>query len=213
MPLQSPKLESVRPSWPDWTGKTVVCIATGPSLTAEQIEHVYGSRMRDECRVIAINEAGLHRYLPLAAPWADMLYAADKTWWSHYKPSFMGYRISGEPVNDVLTTPLRMLERQEPMPREPGTVISGGHSGFQALGLSLTLGAARVLLLGYDCGGGPARNCHKDRPDKFKRDVDMGAWTENYRRVRKEWPDVEVLNCAQYSRIDCYEKHDIEDVL
>lgn len=199
--------------WPDWTGRTVVCIATGPSLDAEQIERVREHRQADKCRVIAINEAGLRRYLPLAAPWADVLYAADRVWWSHYLPGFYGLRVSGEPVPNVNTTPLKMLERDEPMPREPGSVVSGGHSGFQALGLALTLGATRIILLGYDCGGGPTRNCHTNRPEKFMRRTGMDRWIETYNRVPREWPHVTIFNCGKYSRMNAFPKKSLEDVL
>lgn len=208
--------------FPDFTGFDVVCIATGPSLTALQVETVRLARKANRCRVIAINEAGLTQYKPLAAPWADILYAADRAWWYHYRPEFYGYRFSGEPVPElnlngtiipaVHTDPLTMVNADEKMPREPGSVVSGGHSGFQALGLALTLGAARVLLLGFDCGG-TGRNCHTDRPEQFKRKVDMGAWVRCYNRVPVEWPDVPVINCSPTSAITAFPKQAIEAIL
>jgi hypothetical protein len=57
-----------------WEGKTVVCIAGGPSLTKEQLELVRAARERDAVRVIVINDAYL------IAPWADVLYFADARW-------------------------------------------------------------------------------------------------------------------------------------
>ena len=208
--------------WPDWSGDTVVCVATGPSLTAEDVQRVHGRRMLDRCKVIAINEAGLTQYKPLAAPWADILYAADQKWWRHYVPEFYGLRVSGEPVPRaeqngqvfpaIHTVPLKMLERGELMPREPGSVVSGGHSGFQALGLALTLGAARILLLGYDCGG-PQRNCHADRPAHFQNDANMNRWIQCYNRVPHEWPMVTVINCSMISRIAAFNKLPLEDAI
>lgn len=197
---------------PNWRNEAIVCIATGPSLTAEQIDAVHTARIYDRCKVIAINEAALPQYKPLAAPWADMLYAADRTWWQHYRPEFYGYRISGEPVEGVKTTPLKCLQRNEPMSRDPEQVVSGGHSGFQALGLALALGASKVILLGYDCGG-PKRNAHMNRPDHFKRDVNMAQWITVYNRVPKEWPGVPVYNCSPISRITAFPKVPLEDVL
>lgn len=212
--LQSGSTEKVngKPRFPDWTGRIVVLIATGPSLTAEQIEYVKKKRKRGKCRVIAINEAGVSTYKPLAAPWADMLYAADRAWWQHYKPEFYGYRVSGEPVEGVNTIPLKMLEREEPMSRDPSTVVSCGHSGFQALGLALALGATKIIMLGYDCGG-PKRNAHDNRPEAFKRRVNMQAWAECYDRVPREFPDVEFANCAPYSAIRAFPKCELTEVL
>ena len=208
-----PKVSEKSSTWPDWTGQTVVCVATGPSLTAEQVERVHVARLADRCRVVAINEAGLPQYKPLAAPWADILYAADLKWWIHYRPEFYGLRVSGEVVPGVHTIPLTMLEREEKMPHVPGAVVSAGHSGFQALGLALTLGANRVILLGYDCGGGVGRNCHKDRPSQFKLDVEMSVWTTHYNRVPIEFPDVEFINCSDVSAITAFEKRELEKVL
>lgn len=204
---------SASTKWPDWNGATAVLVATGPSLTAEDVALVRDNAKH--LRVIAINEAGLPQYAPLAAPFADILYAADRAWWQHYRPTRPDYQrhVSGEVVEGVETIALTMLERGQPMPREPGAVVSGGHSGFQALGLALTLGAARILLLGFDCGGGPARNCHADRPAQFKRQVNMRAWADFYNTVPREWPHVEVVNCGQYSTITAFDKRALENVL
>ena len=198
--------------WPDWSGRTAVLIATGPSLTPADVALVHHARAVDRCRVIAINEAGLRQYIPLAAPWADVLYAADRTWWEFYRPEFYGLRVSGESVPTVHTRPLKMLERGEKMPRQPGSVVSAGHSGFQALGLALTLGASRVYLLGYDCGG-KKRNCHENRPKQFSKDTAMDQWVQHYNRVPVEWPEVPVINCAADSRITAFEKRPLSEVL
>ena len=205
--LQASCQESEKPKlspWPDWTNQTAVCVATGASLNAEDIAHI-GSK----ARVIAINGAGLVRYLPLSIPTADILYAADRAWWQHYNPTFSGLRVSGEPVNGIDTIPLKMLERDEPMAREPGTVVSAGHSGFQALGLALTLGAKRVLLLGYDCKAGRAH----DRPEQFNRQGPYEQWAQAYNRVPKEWPDVEIINCTRDSAITAFPMATIQATL
>jgi hypothetical protein len=179
-----------------------VCIATGPSLTAEQIDYVHQARIADRCRVIAINEAGLGIYHPLSAPWADVLYAADSSWWRHYQPEFYGYRISGEPVE----------ERTVSLNGKTVTQV-GVHSGFQALQLAITCGATKTILIGFDCSKDGGRNCHHNRPDHFKRDPNMNAWAEVYRRISKEWPDDEVLNATIRSKIDAFPRVRLEDVL
>ena len=220
-PSDSKSLKSGKPRWPDWSGETVACIATGPSLTAEQIVRVKDSGIK----AIAINEAGLDRFVPLAAPWADILYAADRRWWRYYIDEVPDgiMRVSGEVIkekrlNDTVipaidTIALKMLDMDKgPMPKEPGSVVSGGHSGFQALGLALSLGAKRILLLGYDCGG-PKRNCHEDRPEVFCVHNQPQQWVQHYNRVPKEWPDVEVINCSPISKIACFKKRPIEEVL
>lgn len=212
---ESQRRESAKPSkWPDWHHQTCVCIASGPSLTEEQLVMVHSYRKHGAMtlRAIAINDCGLRRCLPLAAPWADILYAADQRWWQFYKPAFTGLRISGEEVKDVETTPLTMLARGEPMPREPGSVVSGDHSGFQALGLALTLGATRIILLGYDCGGNK-RNCHPNREPRFSSEPPFDQWAAKYNQVSGRWPHVEIINCSPQSRISAFRKTEIREVL
>ncbi len=193
-----------------------MCVATGPSLTPEQVDYVHRARIDDRCRVIAVNEAGLRQYLPLSAPWADILYAADRKWWEHYIPEFYGMRVCGDHTMPKVANvhQLDVLQTEQPMPRVPGRVLSGGHSGFQALNMALGLGAQRVILVGYDCGG-PERNCHKDRPAVMTR---LGRppfeyWVQQYNRVPKEFPNRRVILCAQHSRITAFEKSELEDVL
>ncbi len=205
---------------PDWTGRTVTILATGPSLDRRQIRLVREARRTDRCRVIAINEAGLRRFLPLSAPWADILYAADAHWWSHYKPSFYGLRLYGEidpnsptPPKAANVLPLHVWQRGDTMGLLPGEVLSGGHSGFQALNLALTLGARKVILLGYDCGGS-ARNCHRDRAAMFTQiQPPFDAWAAMYDRVPVQFPNQTVVLCSPESRISAFENMDLEDAL
>ena len=70
-----------------WSGETVVVIATGPSLTAEDVDYCRG-----KARVIAINDAYT------LAPWADALYATDAKWWHWHRgvASFTGAKWSME---------------------------------------------------------------------------------------------------------------------
>jgi hypothetical protein len=108
----------------------------------EDVEHCRG-----KARVIAINDA--HRL----APWADVLYAADARWWEHYAgvPEFGGMKYAMQQkaarwpgVTVLQNTGERGVERN------PCGLRSGRHSGYQAMGLAVHLGASRVILLGYD---------------------------------------------------------------
>jgi len=227
---ESQKRESEKLSehaWPDWKQQTVVIMASGPSLTADDVRLVKAQRdfgaMTVRC--IAINDCGLARRLPLSAPWADILYAADARWWQFYKPAFTGLRISGENVPDVKgedgqmvevpTRPLEMITTGVgPMPRVPGKVVHGNHSGFQALGLALSLGASRVLLLGYDCGVTHNRRyAHKNREKQFCRESPYGKWPEPYNQVPVCFPNVEVINCAMESNLQVFPKRELREVL
>src|SRR3546814_16900792 len=57
-----------------WDGMTVACIASGPSLTAEDCESI---RTAGLPAIVTNNTWQL-------APWADVLYAGDYQWWKRY---------------------------------------------------------------------------------------------------------------------------------
>lgn len=219
LPESGEKASAKPKKLPDWSGDTVVIMATGASLSADDIDCAH----RHAVRTIAVNGAGLTRHLPLAAPWSDILYAADAKWWRYYQPDFGGLKVSGEPVLHaeiagyqyaaVDTIPLTMLEPDQPMPRTPGKVVGGGHSGFQALGLALSLGASRVLLLGYDCRSiGDKRTAH-ERPDFFNIGSPFASWATLYNMVPRQWPGVDIINCSVHSAITAFPKAPIAEAL
>lgn len=199
-----------KPNLPDWSGLTVACIGTGPSLSISDLELL---RERRDIKSVAINNAGLRESLPFAAPWADILYAADDTWWAHFKPQTRALKVGArDPIPETDVT-LQMLEREEPMPRTPGAVVSGGFGGFQALGMVLSMGAKRVLLLGYDCRKIDGKRNAMPREDRWQRDVDMGAWVQPFGKVNVYFPDREVINCSLESAITAFPKMMLQEAL
>ena len=195
-----------------------MCIAAGPSLTEHDLGVVENYRRNGGRTVhaIAINNVGLAESAPLCAPWADIMYAADRVFWDHYRPDFAGMRVTGDPpINDYEQVQLKMLATgTDRMPRTPGSVITGNHSGFQALGLALTLGVSCVYLLGYDCGViAGERWAHPDRDEKFRRESPFQNWLPAYQQVAAEWPLVEIINCSMQSHLEVFRKVPIKELL
>lgn len=126
---------------------TIVCIGGGPSLTAADVE-----MCRGRAPVVAISDAWR------LAPWADVLYSCDPTWWRVHGgvPAFGGLKYGlahpkerHEPgVIALANTGDHGLER-EPSGLRAG-LRGGSNSGYQAINLSVHLGASRIVLLGYD---------------------------------------------------------------
>jgi hypothetical protein len=136
-----------------WPGETVVILGGGSSLTPEDVNACRGRR------VIAIKEAYQ------LAPWADLLYAADAKWWAFYKgaPTFKGMKFAIEqspdqPPTDWSQWPDVHVLRQTGelgLELEPTGLRTGYNSGYQAVNLAVHLGAAQIVLLGFDCWTGP----------------------------------------------------------
>lgn len=131
-----------------WPGETFVCIGSGPSLTQADVDYCRG-----RARVIAI------KHVVERAPWADVLYGAGSdrgggaSWWAESGPSlkFPGLRYSLDPRAAKWASVLRMDTPHEGgLSLDPSTLRTGHHSGFQAMNLAVHLGAAKLVLLGYD---------------------------------------------------------------
>jgi len=140
-----------------WPGATVVCLATGASLTQADVD-----ACRDRgFRAIAINNAYT------VAPWADALYAGDQKWWQWHQgcPTFTGRKYTLEPQK-IRWPGLEVLRRDGS--HDPGLCLTpdglrtGYNSGYQAINLAVHFGASRIVLLGYDMHGGHFFGKHPD---------------------------------------------------
>ena len=69
---------------------TIVCAASGPSLTADQAGVVTAAQTRGRCRVIAVNNTW--RMFPNA----DVLFAADDRWWAEHLGEVEAHGFGGE---------------------------------------------------------------------------------------------------------------------
>lgn len=149
-PATPPAIASVPKLWP---GETAVILGGGSSLKPEDVRFCQG-----KARVIAVKEAHL------LAPWADVLYAGDAKWWRGYRgaPTFAGlkYTIEQDPNEEAIGDwpGVRILRNtgQHGLERDPTGLRTGYNSGYQALGLAVHFGVARVVLLGFDMWRGPS---------------------------------------------------------
>jgi hypothetical protein len=138
----SPALAAVPCLWP---GETIVCLGAGPSLTQADVD-----ACRGRARVIAIKHA-IEK-----APWADVLYGAGKDrgqWWQRIGPtltSYAGLRYTLDEAAAQWATVLQHDVVSEGLDARPTHLRTGHHSGYQAINLAVHLGAAKVVLLGYD---------------------------------------------------------------
>ena len=134
---------------------TIVCIASGPSLTQEQIDLVGISKETNkDLFVIGTNDNWKWKYKNEFV--CDYLYAADDSWWGVWlkrineqkfdRPKFIPMKQDFAKKNG-----LTML----PCVHQQGLGIAGkihclNNSGAQAIGLAYYLGAKKIILIGYD---------------------------------------------------------------
>lgn len=198
-------------NWPDWTGRTVACIASGPSLTAADCEAVCAAGLP----TIAVNNAGLDM-----APWADAHHACDGRWW-HAHPEALAYdRLKTCLVDDPPAGVVKLtLVISGGLDDRPSHVRAGQNSGYQALHLAaVNFGAARVILLGYDMqhtGGDIHYHGRHPAPLRNPAAKDMPEWAAHFDAVAPTLArrGVEVINCSRVTAITGFRRAALEESL
>lgn len=142
-----------------------MCIASGPSLTTEDVNYCRGKADR----VIVVNDN--YRL----APWADALIAADRRWWIWHRgvPTFKGLRYAtSRSVREVALKgkwrEVQILRNagRDGIETDPTALRHGLSSGYRAVGLAVHFGAKRIVLLGYDM----KRSGTDDTPENHRKE-------------------------------------------
>lgn len=190
--------------WGDrWTGATVVCMASGPSLSAEDVEVVRQWRAGGpDRRVIVVNTTCS------IALWADATFAMDQKWWRHPDhaeaiAAFAGERVC---IHAVSGMPVTKLQRPD--------FKHFGNSGTGAVSLAALAGAARVVLLGYDCQrtGGKA-HWHGDHPKGLGNAASMPQWLKKFENAARALRGVEIINCSRATALTCWPRGELSGAL
>jgi len=205
----------------DWTGRTAIICASGPSFTEEQAEKVI-AHQANGTMVCTVNDA----YRRIPDP--DLMYACDMRWWQFHctrgtlgDPKHDGKKVSGHPSQipnhlGVIRVPGRgngMRERrgQQAWWRKPPTVVWAGSSGFQALNLVLHLAADPIILVGFDCKVDDKEQPHffGKHPGGFSNPTagSMNALRMHFNNAAEEWPEARerIRNATPGSAITCFD--------
>lgn len=186
---------------PDWKGETVACIASGPSLTREDVELVH----RAEVRTIVTNTTFR------LAPWADVLFGFDLRWWREYvkevdAAQFTGKRMCATPNNLGIESAYQSKWMRV-----------FGNSGACAISLAVAGGARRVILLGVDAmrSHSGAWHWHGDHPAGMSNCLSMKRWGYQFAKAAEyaRANGTEVLNCSRRTALDCFPRVDLEEAL
>jgi hypothetical protein len=120
----------------EWEGQTVAILGAGPDMTAELAESASGYK------TIAVNRAVKF------APWADMFVALDPhhPFWDD-KDTFPGIKVCGVEC-DYDARYAGML--YESVRISPSHTIQIRNNALAAIRIAERMGAARIILLGFD---------------------------------------------------------------
>ena len=163
---------------------------------------------------VAINEAG-HE-----APWAKILYFNDYSWYAANND--LVHRFAGITATYDENLSARTDVKVHHTGGEgfdtawPG-IRHGNNSGYAAINVAWHFGARKLALLGYDMGPDIA---DKDRPNyhtRYKRrqfkDWKFRNWIRIFKALEYEEYGMEIVNCSMLSRLECFPKVSIDEVL
>lgn len=191
-----------------WPGETIVCLGGGPSLTVADVDAVQG-----RARVIAVNDAYK------LAPWADVLYAADRRWidWHQGVPTFTGLKYSIQANLSTMRLDWHVLRNTgfDGLELDPGALRTGFNSGYQAVNLAVHLGAARIILLGYDlCPDGMRTHWFGDHPQEIAVPSPYPQMREAFQTIVEplKAAGVEVINCSRRTALTAFPCSTLEAV-
>ena len=206
-------------------GKTVALIGTGPSLAPAQIA---------TARRRGFSLAGVNNVWEIV-PDLRVLYCCNTGWWDRYWCDALRDHPASKWTQSREAADKYGLnwtaERNAPgLSTNPSYIHHGHGSGYSLLNLVYLMGAARILLLGYDlryasdyCGkarrvGSSPRHFFGEYPESLQHwpsvKVKDGVHVELldlYRSVADQGL-VEIVNCTPGSAIDCFPMVDIDAV-
>lgn len=193
-------------------GETVVCIASGPSLTPEICAAVRQAQLAGRCKVIVVNSSCV------LAPWADVLFFTDSGWYDARKELVRDWpglvvtmsrqaarelNAPGMPLKDGRSRVLRVKGCGDPdapprvrvapgvLPKVPGfpdlgspEIQQGRSSGHTAVSLAIAMGGVRILMVGYDMQVVNGREHHHS---EYKGPRDLDIYRNEFQRAFRGW--------------------------
>lgn len=201
---------------------TIVCIASGLSLTAADVLHCRG-----RAHVLAVNDC--YRI----ASFADAMYACDPEWW---RATSLGCDRPNHALSKAILRPGAKRYTQNKGAAElwdldyiesldgvglcttPNVIHQGETSGFQAVNLAFHLvrnvpGARRIILLGYDMRG--RGHWFGDHPAELYDARDFSDALRYFGPLARDLASegIDVINASRMTGLTCFRRASIEEAL
>ena len=186
-----------------WQDRTVFVLASGPSLTPEDVASVRTYAEANDCPVVVTNTT--YRL----APWADVLFFYDSRWWSAHGEAVLR-DFPGQIVTVCELTHHRMLNLRKQ------SFNAYKNSGGGAISFAMYAGVKRVVTLGLD--GQPAADGrqHWHAPDPVLGDATgLSLFLPCFPALAKDAAQqgVEIVNASRQTAITCFQRRPLEAIL
>jgi hypothetical protein len=235
--LSAPNLANPIKPWENehWTpaplflGQTVFCLASGPSMSQEIADKVPAdrsivvngtSRLKPDARVLYFTDNGWYMAnRALIESWPGLVVSMSRMAKRELDDPALGrprpriLRIKGHGAPPY---PPRWQGKAGFPPVGHPEPQQGRNSGNTAVGLAIAMGAARVILLGYDCRVVNGREHHHS---DYSGPRDLSLYDNEFLRAFDGWREaaiasgVEIVNSTPGSAITEFPFRDLDEVL
>ena len=173
-------------------GKAVAVLASGPSLTPEDVATVREAGLI----IVAVNTTWE------MAPFCDAIYAGDHVWWKRNAHK--------------ITSKAKRFSRSSNAEKQFGaryckTKLGRAYnSGMLAVEFALLRGAETVVMLGFDCSvknGIHHHGRHDKTPNPNPRKCEL--WRVQFAHMAKYYKGRRVINCSRYTELDCFPRREL----
>ena len=194
----------------DWSGQTVVILASGPSLR----EFIRTGSSLDGVRTITTNSS------IFAYPKADVAFGVDFMWWkTHHQVVRRESRALCWTVDRSAAERfgLYFVRGANTGGLHETRVNTNGNSGAAAINLATLFGAKRILLLGFDMKLGPddEKHWHPDHPKPCAQGMVFDDWLYKMDALARgcDRKGIEVINCTPGSALHAFPMMPLEEAL
>lgn len=208
-PKEKPYPET--PVEPIFKGMTAVIIATGPSLSQEQLDLISAAHMADDSNVKVFTINNTYQVYPNT----DVHLSCDGPWWRWYwndphlrslaqKTSCEMYTWYPEFAEEFGINYIFGEEKKRGLSLDPGIVHINHGSGPMILNLAIHFGVSKIVLIGHDMKFAPDYAPQKQDPGSIPR-----HYFGEYPKKLQHWPSVKVRQGVLDGLIEAYS--DIKD--
>jgi hypothetical protein len=194
---------------------SVVCIASGPSLSVAQLGLVGAAQQKGSVHTIVTNTTWA------AYRQADILYACDQMWWKVYisevRAGFKGELWTRNRAAATQYGLNHITSYGKPgLTDVPNAIHEGGNSGYQIMNLAYLFGARRIIMVGYDMKSmGKVTHHHGAHPSRLSNSHPFEKWVPRFKPLADglRRAGVEVVNCTSSTALECFPRADLEQTL
>ena len=140
----------------------------------------------------------------MLCPWADVLYAMDRKWWTVMRSEVQSFR--GHKYSSVGNIPGVKMTPAEP---------KGGNSGAGAIHLAAHMGAENIVLLGYDCDTGKdgIRHWHGSHKAGLGDAVSLPKFAGQFEHSAKHLRRINIVNASRHTLLEVWPRITLEAAL